>query len=86
MVYAGKIDGIADVLSDYKIVRVADYQRNYDWTKTELDDTWRDLSATISTGKDHFFGSLILQRLSDSDCELVDGQQRITSLFCLLPD
>ena len=81
MVYAGKIDGIADVLSDYKTVRVADYQRNYDWTKTELDDTWRDLSSTISTGKDHFFGSLILQRLSDSDCELVDGQQRITSLF-----
>jgi len=81
MVYAGKIDGIADVLSDYSFVRVADYQRNYDWTKTELDDTWRDLSSTITTGKDHFFGSLILQRLSDSECELVDGQQRVTSLF-----
>lgn len=83
MVYAGKIDGIADVLSDYKRIRVADYQRNYDWTKTELDDTWRDLTSTITTGKDHFFGSLILQRLGDESCELVDGQQRVTSLFLI---
>lgn len=81
MVYAGQIEGIAEVLSQYKKIRVADYQRNYDWTKTELDDAWRDLTTTISTGKDHFFGSLILQRLDESSCELVDGQQRVTSLF-----
>ena len=81
MVTAGTIEGISDVLSEYKSIRVADYQRNYDWTKTELDDVWRDLTSTMTTGKDHFFGSLILQRLSDDSCELVDGQQRVTTLF-----
>lgn len=81
MVYAGKIEGLSEVLAEYSKIRVADYQRNYDWTKVELDDLWRDLATTLATGKDHFFGSLILQRFPDSSCELVDGQQRVTSIF-----
>lgn len=81
MVDAGKIEGVAKVLEDYRKIRVADYQRNFDWSKSELEETWRDLQTALSTGKDHFFGSLILQELDSTSCELVDGQQRVTSLF-----
>jgi hypothetical protein len=85
MVAAGKIDGLENVLAEYGTIRVADYQRNYDWTSQEIDDLWRDLRSAIDDGKEHFFGSLIVQQDGEvGRCELVDGQQRITTIFLFI--
>lgn len=85
MVAAGKIDGLENVLAEYSAIRVADYQRNYDWTSQEIDDLWRDLRSSIDEGKEHFFGSLIVQHDGEvGRCELVDGQQRITTIFLFM--
>lgn len=81
MVNSGEIQGLNDALSRYSKIRIADYQRNYDWSRSEIEDLWRDIKSTIETGKDHFFGSLILQKLDHSLCEVVDGQQRLTTVF-----
>lgn len=81
MVHAGDIDGLNSTFADYKKITIADYQRNYDWGKSEISDLWGDLLEVITSGKDHFFGSLILQTTGDKACELVDGQQRFTTVF-----
>lgn len=65
MVTSGKIDGIRKVLANYDTIRIADYQRNYDWGRAEIDELWSDLHLAIEEKRDHFFGSLILQEIEE---------------------
>lgn len=86
MVQAGDIEGLAATFADYSSIEVADYQRNFDWTKSEITDLWRDLKTICGKGNEakiHFFGSLIVQQQGKSSCELVDGQQRMTTVFLI---
>lgn len=87
MVQAGDIEGLATTFAQYSSIQVADYQRNFDWTKSEISDLWRDLMGICggeNESKSHFFGSLIIQSLGQGSCELVDGQQRMTTVFLLV--
>lgn len=64
------------------------YQRPYKWGR----ENWEDLLQDISEDADHFMGSVIcVPRVSDSFSpgeekyfELIDGQQRLTTLSLLL--
>jgi hypothetical protein len=85
MVFAGKIEGLGAAFDGYSSIRVADYQRNYDWGPREIDDLFSDLEQATSRDEPHFLGSLIIQEGSRSnECELVDGQQRMTTIFLLM--
>lgn len=67
------------------------YQRNYAWGKEQidqlLDDIWK---ASTSSAEDYFLGNLIVAPKSQPDgddlttYEVVDGQQRLTTLYMLL--
>ncbi|AGN01198.1 hypothetical protein L593_06245 [Salinarchaeum sp. Harcht-Bsk1] len=80
------------------VFHVPQYQRYYSWTEPEWDDLWTDLS-TLPEGKQHYFGTVIIQETQrtvtahrdgyGSDTEkdvnlLIDGQQRLTSLTLLV--
>jgi hypothetical protein len=89
MIGSGKLENLDGLLSDYPRVRVADYQRNYDWEPQNVQDLWGDLKDCADGDYDHFFGSLILQKDgSDGDqaafADLVDGQQRLTTVFIFI--
>lgn len=62
---------------------IPNYQREYSWESTELEDFWDDLQATKDSidGLEHFFGQIVVH--SDEDTKkkyIIDGQQRtITS-------
>lgn len=64
------------------------YQRPYKWGR----DNWEDLIRDIGEDTDHFMGSIIcVPRLNDAAApgeekyfELIDGQQRLTTLSLLL--
>lgn len=57
------------------------YQREYAWTKEEVEDFWSDLSEAINT-ESYFLGLLILTQSKDR-YHVVDGQQRILTLTML---
>lgn len=77
----------------------ADYQRPYAWERKQLDDLWEDLDLLGPIGT-HFAGTLVLrtvmlpggtinESMSDDGtslqhCEVVNGQQRLTTCFVLL--
>lgn len=89
MIGSGKLESLDGLLGDYPRVRVADYQRNYDWEPQNIHDLWADLRDCADGDYDHFFGSLILQKDgSDGDqaafADLVDGQQRLTTVFIFI--
>lgn len=66
------------------------YQRKYSWTDTERKDLWQDIQESIKDNMNHFLGTLSFKEnkavglTTDTVYEIIDGQQRITTLFILL--
>jgi len=66
--------------------RVPPFQRDYSWTEEEWDDLWQDILGLFGTESEtaHYMGYLVLQS-SDSRCfDIIDGQQRLTTLSLLI--
>ena len=85
---------IQDVFAK-RVFQVPDYQRGYAWQEQQLEDFVQDLEL-LAEGKQHFFGTLILHTGEDRPkardehrktylvCDIVDGQQRLTTVVLLL--
>lgn len=78
---------ISDIAKQYKFLRIDDYQRTYSWKQDQVDALFQDVVDTSApNSSNHFFGTLILQRGQNEGVEasIVDGQQRVTTVFILL--
>ena len=66
--------------------RVPTFQREYSWTGDEWDDLWQDLLALFDDDAEdvHYMGYLVLQSEDQRHFEIIDGQQRITTLSLLV--
>jgi hypothetical protein len=89
MIKGGDVIGLFTAIHGYKEIKVAEYQRNYTWTKSAVEDLFNDLVELVKTpNESHFLGSLILQDSDESgqasECWVVDGQQRLTTIFLLV--
>ena len=64
------------------------YQRNYDWKIENCKQLYDDLVKVIrNKRKNHFFGSIVSTYNPDGDNEeyqIIDGQQRLTTVSLLL--
>lgn len=67
----------------YQIPR---YQRPYSWGDDQLDKLWEDLVEAKENDPNYFLGSVITAKPEDSSSylDIVDGQQRLTTLTILL--
>lgn len=69
---------------------IPEYQRPYAWTdeqvETLFEDLWEFTAASGGTERDgsYFLGSVVAYENEAGEQEIIDGQQRITSLFLLL--
>ncbi len=81
---------LADILAPGERLRMPNYQRSYSWGETEALDLLGDLCEVIDTQIAHFIGAVVFVRSEDgSVLEIVDGQQRLTTLtilICVLRD
>ena len=57
------------------------YQRNYAWEEKEIEQLLDDIKD--STG-DYYLGSIIVNKKAPNCFEVIDGQQRLTTLFFFL--
>jgi len=64
------------------------YQRNYEWTEEQCKKLFEDIINAHVTDKYHFTGSVVFAPLdTDKKIEsfvIIDGQQRLTTLYLLL--
>jgi hypothetical protein len=77
-----------------KLFRVPAYQRGYSWTKRQRADLFVDLRKLKQLKRDeHFMATLVFRNTGETEevgsdsfeiLEIVDGQQRITTLIVLL--
>lgn len=64
---------------------VPEFQRNYAWEEQQIDDFWNDLEYLVQRPtENHFVGSVILLRSENSRAQIIDGQQRLTTIFMLI--
>jgi hypothetical protein len=83
----GQTPTIHSVITSCSHISVEDYQRTYQWEKANIEEFFEDLKETVGSGERHFFGTLILQQTDDpngTSFAVVDGQQRLTTIFILV--
>lgn len=68
------------------VYRVPMFQRDYSWTEQEWDDLWQDIVAMLEPGGEqgHYMGYLVLQSGDERNYDIIDGQQRMTTLSLLV--
>jgi len=60
------------------------YQRSYSWGEREAMTLLADFNETMETGGIHFIGTIVIVAEPGQPVEIVDGQQRLTTLTILL--
>lgn len=72
---------------------IPDYQRPYAWDKSQCQTLWEDLlefaipdgdATRFDTHDVYFLGPLVMFKNEDGRKEIIDGQQRLTTLMLLL--
>ena len=74
-------------LLEYRFVIPA-YQRGYRWDDRQMRDLLRDLKDFLQrkpSDKDYYcLQPIVVQKITDNEFVLIDGQQRLTSIYMLL--
>ncbi|MDA3057286.1 DUF262 domain-containing HNH endonuclease family protein [Campylobacter sp. VBCF_05 NA6] len=75
----------AIVLQEHKLI-IPFFQRTYKWDSENWARLFEDLISSFNDGVEPFLGSIILKRLqgSKNEAQIIDGQQRLTTLSILL--
>lgn len=81
---------ISKIFCDDYLFRIPSYQRPYSWRAeqaselvTDLQDYIKGKSGSIELLNPYFLGSIVLIKEDSSDSEVIDGQQRLTTLTIL---
>ena len=71
------------ILSNGKIYRAPQFQRDYSWEQDNWEDLWNDIELAAETNNAHYMGSVVLQSTTGKEFLIIDGQQRFTTLTIL---
>jgi uncharacterized protein with ParB-like and HNH nuclease domain len=72
---------------------IPDYQRSYAWEEEECQTLWDDIFTfafpdedkdAFNTNDEYFLGAIVTYRNGNKQSEVIDGQQRLTTLLLLL--
>lgn len=69
------------LIGNGSIYSVPRFQRDYSWESEQWEDLWEDILAVVrKLDNAHYMGYLVLQSDDDKMFDVIDGQQRITTL------
>jgi hypothetical protein len=79
-------DTLRQLLGNGLSYHVPPFQRDYSWTDDEWDDLWQDIIALFEEDGEpaHYMGYLVLQSSDSKRFDIIDGQQRITTLSVMI--
>ena len=65
---------------------IPSYQRGYRWEKREVEDLLNDIYEFKQSNNEGFYclQPLVLKKISDNVYEVIDGQQRLTTIYLIL--
>lgn len=77
---------ILGIFTGEEIYKIPDYQRPYSWGYDECYELYQDLVNAYNNNDDYFIGNLVLANSISSkyESQVVDGQQRLTTIWLVL--
>ena len=61
------------------------YQRNYAWERDEICALIKDVHDSMDMGKTvYYIGTLVTYKRDENKYEVIDGQQRLTTIYIIL--
>lgn len=86
MVANGQVQNFHQLIGTNEVFFVPDFQRNYSWEKDQIEPLIDDIEKAMESQQPHFMGSLILlhEPSAPGKISVVDGQQRLTTLFLII--
>ena len=66
--------------------RIPHFQPDYSWTEDEWGDLWADIMGVIQAAGEpaHYMGYLVLQSKDNRTFDVIEGQQRLTTLMLII--
>lgn len=79
-------DTYKQLLSGGDTFRIPRFQRDYSWKEEHWEDLWSDIQDILESEGDisHYMGYLVLQPKGGQDLDVIDGQQRLTTLAIIV--
>lgn len=75
---------LCEIFKDKKFL-IPDYQRGYSWEVQQRNDLIEDIKHLRGSNYHHFTGTIVAASPNNDQCfEIVDGQQRLTTIILLL--
>jgi len=83
MAVAHGIQNIKALVGEVGSLEVPEFQRNFSWEESQIDDFHNDIIGAVNSGVNHFIGPTILMKKenTEKDFFIIDGQQRFTTIF-----
>jgi uncharacterized protein with ParB-like and HNH nuclease domain len=75
-----KTVNLTDVIGNGKKYKIPSFQRDYSWEKDQWEDLWIDMKDAYESGLTHYMGAIVLQAREEGIYDVIDGQQRLTTL------
>ena len=67
------------------LYEIPKFQRDYSWEAEHWDDLWQDIRALLADeDNEHYMGYLVLQTSNNKEFQIIDGQQRLTTMSLLI--
>ena len=82
---------VKDIFSSSNLFSIPNYQRDYAWDTNNVTELWEDLEEAKLINDDknntnemgHFLGTIVLAQRPDGVYDIIDGQQRATTIYLL---
>ncbi|NOJ25814.1 DUF262 domain-containing protein [Vibrio coralliilyticus] len=77
-------DTFAGIIKGDNKFAVPLYQRDYSWDEGNWNDLWLDIETNRKTSSKHYMGSIVLVSKDKKKYDIIDGQQRLTTLTVMI--
>nr|WP_319247219.1 DUF262 domain-containing HNH endonuclease family protein [uncultured Celeribacter sp.] len=74
------------LLAGGSVFQIPRFQRDYSWKEDNWEDLWSDIIDLVDdpSADAHYMGYLVLQPRGDHSLDIIDGQQRMTTLSLIV--
>lgn len=73
-----------EIIKGDNTFKVPIFQRDYSWEEEHWEDLWLDILSGMSSITKHYMGSIVLINKRKKTFEVIDGQQRLTTLTLMI--
>lgn len=72
------------IMTESKKLKIPQYQRDYSWNEEQWDELFNDILKGKKNKSKHYMGALVFINRKDNTLEVVDGQQRLTTIAIMI--